>query len=50
MFSSNFTTLTGNLGSDPELWYLQSGEAICNFSLAIGTGKEKPADWFDIQV
>ena len=49
MFSSNFTTLTGNLGSDPELRYFQSGKAICNFALAVSTGKDKPADWFDIQ-
>ena len=50
MFSSNFTTLTGNLGSDPELRYFQSGKAICNFSLAASAGKDKPADWFDVQV
>lgn len=27
-------TIVGNLGSDPELRYTQSGQAVCNFSVA----------------
>jgi len=34
MASINKVLLIGNLGQDPELKYLQSGDAVCNFSLA----------------
>ena len=29
------TVVVGNLGGDPELRYLQSGQAVCNFSVAV---------------
>lgn len=29
------TIIVGNLGSDPELRYLQSGAAVCSFSVAV---------------
>ena len=29
------TIIVGNLGGDPELKYLQSGTAVCNFSVAV---------------
>jgi len=29
------TIIVGNLGGDPELKYLQSGQAVCNFSVAV---------------
>jgi len=29
------TIIVGNLGSDPELRYIQSGRAVCNFSVAV---------------
>lgn len=29
------TVVVGNLGSDPELRYLQSGQAVCNFNVAV---------------
>lgn len=29
------TTVVGNLGGDPELKYMQSGSAVCNFSVAV---------------
>ena len=29
------TIIVGNLGADPELRYLQSGRAVCNFSVAV---------------
>ncbi len=29
------TIVVGNLGGDPELKYMQSGRAVCNFSVAV---------------
>lgn len=29
------TIVVGNLGGDPELKYMQSGSAVCNFSVAV---------------
>lgn len=29
------TVVVGNLGGDPELRYMQSGQAVCNFSVAV---------------
>ena len=29
------TVVVGNLGGDPELRYMQSGDAVCNFSVAV---------------
>ena len=29
------TIIIGNLGGDPELRYLQNGQAVCNFSVAV---------------
>lgn len=34
MASLNKASLIGNLGKDPELKYIASGNAVCNFSLA----------------
>lgn len=34
MASVNRVLLIGNLGRDPELKYLPSGDAVCNFSIA----------------
>jgi single-strand DNA-binding protein len=33
--SFNKITIVGNLGRDPELRYLSSGTAVCNFSVAV---------------
>lgn len=30
------TIVVGNVGKDAELKYLQNGQAVCNFSLAVG--------------
>ena len=35
----------GNLGHDAEMKYTNSGTPVCNFSLAINTGKDKPPKW-----
>lgn len=50
MFGNNISTLTGNLGRDPELRFFESGNAKCDFSIAVSVGKDKPADWFDVCV
>lgn len=34
MKSLNRVTLIGNLGQDPEVKYMQSGDAVASFSLA----------------
>lgn len=35
MASFHQTIIAGNLGRDPEMRYLPSGEAVCNFSVAV---------------
>ncbi|MFC1713569.1 single-stranded DNA-binding protein [Candidatus Poribacteria bacterium] len=37
MASYNHVTLMGNLTKDPELRYIPSGAAVCNFGLAINS-------------
>ena len=49
MFPYNQVSLTGNLGRDPEILYFESGKCKANFSIAVSTGRDKPADWFEIQ-
>lgn len=44
----NETTILGHAGREPELSYLQSGQAICKFSVAVSRGKDKPTDWFNV--
>ena len=44
MFDLNNVFLTGRLTADPELKYIESGYAICNFSLAINRGKKKDSE------
>lgn len=52
------TTVVGNLGSDPELRYLQSGDAVCNFSVAANSRRRNPqtdqwedhATWYRVSV
>lgn len=49
-------TLVGNLGADPELRYTGSGEAVCNFSMAVNRkwntddGQRQETTWFRITV
>lgn len=40
----------GRLGKEPEIKYLQSGDAVCNFSIAVGwKSKDKEgAEWVNI--
>ena len=48
-------TIPGNLGSDPEIRYLSSGTAVCNFNLAVNKAGAKKGDgstpdWFKVEV
>lgn len=48
-------TIPGNLGSDPEVRYLNSGTAVTNFSLAVNKpgakkGDGSTPDWFKVEV
>ncbi len=54
MATFNRVILAGNLTRDPEIKYTSSGQAICNFGLAINNGKDKqgkerPVDFFDCE-
>jgi len=52
----NKAILIGNLGRDPELRHTQSGQPVCNFSMATteswnrkdGSGREEKTEWHRI--
>ena len=47
--SFNKITIIGNLGRDPELRYTPQGDAVCDFSVAVGDRKrDKAGEWQDI--
>lgn len=55
LLRANLWTIPGNLGSDPELRFLSSGTAVCNFNLAVNrSGAKKgdgiPPDWFKVEL
>lgn len=58
MASVNNVTIIGNLGKDPEVKYMPSGEAVCNFPVACNeqwkkkdTGeKQEHTEWFRVAV
>ncbi len=57
MASVNKVVLIGNLGKDPEIRYMQSGEPIANFSLATseqwtdkGGQKQERTEWHRVEV
>lgn len=43
-------TIVGNVGRDPELRYLPSGSAICNFSVAVNRKRrdEETVNWYRV--
>ena len=43
------TIVVGNLGNDPELKYMQSGDAVCNFDVVVNERKKdrNTGDWYD---
>ena len=49
MFANNQSSLTGNLGGDPEIRFFDSGKSKASFRIAVSTGKESAPDWFDIE-
>ena len=46
----NNCNFIGRLGKEPEMKYLQSGDAVCNFTIAVGwKSKDKEgAEWVNI--
>jgi single-strand DNA-binding protein len=42
----NFISISGSLGRDAELKYLNNGDPICSFSVADSQGREKPTIWW----
>jgi single-strand DNA-binding protein len=55
LLRSSAWTIPGHLGGDPEIRFLNSGTAVCNFNLAVnkpgakkGDGQEP--DWFKIEI
>lgn len=55
LFRSTAWTIPGNLGNDPELRTLSSGNAVCNFNLAVNKpgakkGDGQQPDWFKVEV
>ena len=45
------STITGNLGRDPELRYLESGQTVANFTVAVRQAKrDAPARWVKVAV
>jgi single-strand DNA-binding protein len=43
----NFITISGGLGRDAELKYLNNGDPICNFSVADSQGRDKGTIWWN---
>ena len=43
----NNITIAGSLGRDAELKSLNSGDNICNFSIADSQGRDKPTIWWN---
>lgn len=48
-------TIPGNIGNDPEIRFLNSGTAVCNFNLAVNKpgakkGDGSQPDWFKVEI
>ena len=57
MASVNKVILVGNLGRDPEMRFMQNGEAVCNFSIATTDSwkdksgqKQERTEWHNIVI
>jgi single-strand DNA-binding protein len=49
----NTIHLVGRAGRDPEVKYFESGNVVCNFTLAVNRAtskKDEPPDWFDLEI
>lgn len=46
-----YSTITGNLGRDPELKYLDTGRTVANFTVAVRQSKkDAPARWVKVAI
>lgn len=43
----NSITITGQLGKDSEVRFLQNGDPVCSFSVADSQGRDKPTIWWN---
>src|SRR6266568_7812121 len=50
VWSRNEVTFMGNVGRDPEMNYISSGQALTKLSLAVWQGKDKDAMWLNIVI
>ena len=49
--SINVVHLVGYAGRDPEVKYFESGNVVCNLTLAVNRiKKDEPPDWFELQI
>lgn len=50
MASFESTVILGNVGREPNFKYTQTGKAVCDFSVAVSQGKDKPSKWYRVTV
>ena len=43
----NSISISGNIGKDSEMRYLQNGDPVCSFSVADSMGKDKATIWWN---
>ena len=49
--SLNLVTLVGRAGRDPDVKYFESGNVVCNFSLAVNRmRRDEEPDWFELEI
>ncbi|MEO1134617.1 MAG: single-stranded DNA-binding protein [Cyanobacteria bacterium J06639_1] len=50
--SLNVVTLVGRAGRDPELRYFESGNVVCNVSMAVNrrSKRDDPPNWFELEI
>ncbi len=50
--SLNVVTLVGRAGRDPELRYFESGNVVCNVSMAVNrrSKRDEKPDWFELEM
>ncbi|WP_436836049.1 single-stranded DNA-binding protein [Laspinema palackyanum] len=52
LMSLNVVTLVGRAGQDPNVKYFESGDVVCNVTLAVNrpTRNSDTPDWFNLGV
>lgn len=45
----NKLAITGRLANIPQMKFFESGKCLCNFSIAVNQGQDKPAHFFDCE-